>query len=92
LRHFPSQHPANAFPKRETPKNKFLKSGLLLEPENVPSPYQLSPAIHHKFTIKKPRSATRFCQNPQQKQGLTNSKKLPQKRPSPDGNQPTGNQ
>jgi hypothetical protein len=24
----------------------------------------VSPAIHHKFTIKKPRSAHRFCENP----------------------------
>jgi hypothetical protein len=33
----------------------------------VTSTCQLSPAFHHEFTIKKPRSATRFSQNPQQK-------------------------
>jgi hypothetical protein len=30
---------------------------------------------HHKLTIKKPRSAPRFCQNPQQKQGRTSPEK-----------------
>jgi hypothetical protein len=36
---------------------------MFFEPENGPSTYQLSPAIHHNFTTKKPRSTTHFCQN-----------------------------
>ena len=36
-----------------------------------PSSHHLSPAFHHEFTIKKPRSATVFSQKPQQKQQPT---------------------
>jgi hypothetical protein len=36
--------------------------------------HQLPPAFHHEFTTKKPRSATRFCQNP-----CKNTKISPQK-------------
>jgi hypothetical protein len=64
------------FPKWESLKNKYRKSGMFFEPEKWPSTYQLSPAIHHKFTIKKPRSAHRFCQNPQQKRVNQLGKKL----------------
>jgi hypothetical protein len=48
---------------------------MFFDPENQPSTYQLSPAIHHNFTTKKPRSTTRFCQKPQQKPGPTTPKK-----------------
>jgi hypothetical protein len=34
--------------------------------------HHLSPAFHHKFTIKKPPSAPRFSQNPPQKRHSTN--------------------
>jgi hypothetical protein len=43
---------------------------MFFEPEKRPSTSQLSPAIHHNFTTKKPRPTTRFRQNPQQKWGL----------------------
>jgi hypothetical protein len=32
------------------------------------------PRFHHKLTSKKPRSNTRFCQNPQQKRTITTGK------------------
>src|ERR1700733_4051346 len=35
----------------------------------------LSPAFHHKFTIKKPRSATTFSQKPLQKRPFTIARK-----------------
>jgi hypothetical protein len=35
----------------------------------------LSPAFHHKFTIKKPRSAPRFSQKPLQKHPPTTPEK-----------------
>jgi hypothetical protein len=70
------------FPKWESLKNKSGKSVLFFEPETRPSTHQLSPPIHHNFTTKKPRSTTRFCQNPQQKRGSTTPPKNPQKRPS----------
>jgi hypothetical protein len=44
-------------------------------PKNDRQLTSVSPAIHHKFTIKKPRSAPRFCQDPQQKRRLRASKK-----------------
>jgi hypothetical protein len=57
-------------------KNKSGKSGVFFEPEKQPSTHHDLPAIHHEFTIKKPRSAHRFCQNPQQKRRLTSAKKV----------------
>jgi hypothetical protein len=45
----------------------------------TPSSYHLSPAFHHKFTIKKPPSAPRFLQKPLQKRPSTTPKKYPQK-------------
>jgi len=56
----------DAFFQKEVTQNKFRTGVLFFEPEKQPSNRQLSPAFHHEFTIKKPRSATRFCQNPQQ--------------------------
>jgi hypothetical protein len=35
------------------------------------------PAIHHKFTIEKPRSAIHFCQNPLQKHTQITPEKNP---------------
>jgi hypothetical protein len=55
------------FPKQESPKNKSRIAGMFFVPENRPSKCQLLPASHHEFTIKKPRFAARFSQNPQQK-------------------------
>jgi hypothetical protein len=43
--------------------------------KNHPETHQLSPAFHHEFTIKKPRSATRFSQKPLQKQQVSPHKK-----------------
>jgi hypothetical protein len=71
-------------PRRDHPigptKNKLKKSGKFSEAENVSIRTTLSPAIHHKFTIKKPRSAPRFCQNPQQKRENHRQKKILQNR------------
>jgi hypothetical protein len=49
------------------PKNKFAKSGKFFDPENDHKNHHVLPATHHTFTIKKPRSAPGFSQNPQQK-------------------------
>jgi hypothetical protein len=49
-------------------------------PDRQPS--QLSPAIHHNFTTKKPRPTTRFRQNPQQKQGPTAPKNYCKRAPA----------
>jgi hypothetical protein len=73
------------FPKWESLKNKSGKSGMFFEPKTDRQPSQLSPAIHHNFTAKKPRSTTRFCQNPQQKRSPTTPKKLLQSIPSSGG-------
>jgi hypothetical protein len=37
----------------------------------------VSPAVHHTFTSEKPRSAPRFCQNPQQKGRFSSPEKIP---------------
>jgi hypothetical protein len=42
----------------------------------TPSSHHLSPALHHKFTIKKPPSAPRFLQKPLQKHPSTTPKKI----------------
>jgi hypothetical protein len=41
--------------------------------------HHLSPASHHKFTIKKPLSATTFSQKPPQKRHSTTPEKLSKK-------------
>jgi hypothetical protein len=41
-------------------KNKFEKYGKFSTPEKHQSTHHDSPATHHKFTIKKPRSAHHF--------------------------------
>jgi hypothetical protein len=64
-----------AFPKWESLKNKSGKSGKFSSAKNDRQVTSVSPAIHHKFTIKKPRSAPRFCQNPQQKRRLSSAGK-----------------
>src|SRR5271163_4580426 len=57
-------NPSSTFPKWEFLKDKSWKSGKFLEPEKWPSTYQLSPAIHPKFTIIKiPCPAARFDQS-----------------------------
>src|SRR6266550_5416909 len=55
------------FPKWESAKNKSRKNDKFSSPKTDRLLTSVSPAIHHKFTIKKPRSAPGFCQNPQQK-------------------------
>jgi hypothetical protein len=45
-------------------ENKFEIRGKISAAQNQPSPDHDSPHIHHNFTIKKPRSATGFRQNP----------------------------
>jgi hypothetical protein len=50
---------------------------MFFEPEKRPATYQLSPAFHHKFTIKKPRPATRFSQNSLQNRPNPLQKKTP---------------
>jgi len=55
------------FPKRESPKNKSKKCDIFSAGEFRSFSDHLSPAFHHKFTIKKPPSAPRFSQKPLQK-------------------------
>jgi hypothetical protein len=57
------------------PKNKFAKRGKFSGVEKHRKTYHVSPATHHTFTIKKPRSAPRFSQNPQQKRTSPHNKK-----------------
>jgi hypothetical protein len=60
---------AVTFPKWESLENKSGKSGKFSSAKIGRQLTSVSPAIHHKFTIEIPRSAHRFCQNPQQKRG-----------------------
>jgi hypothetical protein len=62
-------------PKMGSHQNKSRIGVLFFEPKKRPSTRQLSPAFHHELTIKKPRSATRFCQNPQQNRPILSAKK-----------------
>jgi hypothetical protein len=43
-----------------------------------PFSHHRSPAFHHKFTIKKPQSATAFSQKPPQKRHLSTAQKKQQ--------------
>jgi hypothetical protein len=51
-------------PKSGIMQNKSSIRGMFFKHKNRPRTHQLSPAFHHEFTIKKPRSAARFSQNP----------------------------
>jgi hypothetical protein len=61
LRHSLPPHPTNAFPKRETPKNKSGERGMFFEPEKGPSTYHVSPAIHLNVKGCGLKSAPSFC-------------------------------
>jgi hypothetical protein len=50
-------------------QNKSENRGKFSAVKKCPSRHHKSPHIHHKFTIKKPRSATRFLQNPLKNSG-----------------------
>jgi hypothetical protein len=52
---------------RARTKNKSEIRGKFSRTKTQPSSNHDSPRIHHKFTIEKPRSTTRFRQNPLQK-------------------------
>jgi hypothetical protein len=58
------------------PKNKSEIRGAFFKPELGPSTSHDPPRIHHKFTIKKPRFTTRFCQNPLQNDEIFPSQKI----------------
>jgi hypothetical protein len=60
----PRQEP---IPKTGIPKNKSRIREVFSTPKIRPSIHHEVTTIHHKFTIKKPRSTTRFPQNPLQK-------------------------
>jgi hypothetical protein len=47
-----------------TLQNKFEKSGMVSAFKTSAFSHHVSPQIHHVFTIKKPRSAPHFSQNP----------------------------
>jgi hypothetical protein len=70
-------------PESESPKNKSEIRGKSFVRKKPPSTSHDSPRIHHKFTIKKPRSATHFRQNP-----LQNDENSPQKITRPNSNPP----
>jgi hypothetical protein len=57
-------------PKWAGPKNKFAKNEKFSSPENDRENHHVYHASHHTFTIKKPRSAHGFLQNPLQKRGF----------------------
>jgi hypothetical protein len=59
-------------------KNKSSERGSFLASKKRPSTHHDSPQNHHKFTIKKPRSARHFLQNPQQKPQKLPPKKIVQ--------------
>jgi hypothetical protein len=63
-------------PKTGNPKNKSERCGVFFTGKLRSSSDHLSPAFHHDFTIKKPRSDTMFSQNPLQKHGVTTIKKI----------------
>jgi hypothetical protein len=66
-----------AFPKWESGKNKIRNSGVFFELEKRPSTYHGLPAIHHKFTSKKPRKNAPFLPKPPAKTGISfRNKKL----------------
>jgi hypothetical protein len=52
-------------------QNKAKKSGIFSAPEKHHPTHHNSPAIHHKLTSKKPRSAHHFSQKPLQKRPST---------------------
>jgi hypothetical protein len=64
------------FPKRESRKNKSRINGMFFAPKKRPSKHHVSPAFHHKFTIKKPRSATRLAKNPSKNTEISSQKKF----------------
>jgi hypothetical protein len=68
------------FPKWESLKNKSGKNGKFSNLKKEPSTYQVSPAIHHKFTIEKPRLCTPFLPKPPAKTLVAQPKKIVQKR------------
>jgi hypothetical protein len=64
---FCHRHSRHQIPETEPAKNKLQKSGKFWPPIYVQFRTTFSPQIHHDETIKKPRSAARNLQNPQQK-------------------------
>jgi hypothetical protein len=66
---------ARTFPKTGNPKNKSKESGVFFEVDLRLFSDHLSPAFHHDFTIKKPRSAPRFSQKPPAKHELHHARK-----------------
>jgi hypothetical protein len=58
-------------PKLEPQKNKSEIRGIFFRHKNPPSTDHDSPRIHHKLTIKKPRSTTRFLPKPPVKRRKT---------------------
>lgn len=66
---------AVVLPKAAASKNNSEKSGIFLAPDITPCSDHLSPASHHDYTIKKPRSTATFSQNPLQKHRYTSQKK-----------------
>jgi hypothetical protein len=64
--------------RRGIPKNKSVIRGTFFEDKKRSSTNHDSPRIHHKFTIKKPRSTTHFRQKP-----LQNNENPPSKKTRP---------
>jgi hypothetical protein len=50
---------------------------MFFDVQKCPSTHHVLPAIDHKLTSKKPRSARKFSQNPLQKHHSTTDKKNP---------------
>jgi hypothetical protein len=60
----------------EQTKNKLQKVGMFFEAEKCPSTHHNYHAFHHNPTIKKPRSAHQFPQNPLQKHLSTSTENI----------------
>jgi hypothetical protein len=65
-------------PRLALPKNKSGIHENSLAPRKYRQPTSFSPAIHHKFTIKKPRSTIRFAKTPSKNAQIHHVKKIAQ--------------
>jgi hypothetical protein len=71
----------NQIPKMGIPTKINPKKVACFSSPNPDHQLPSSPAIHHNSTTKKPRTTTRFPQNPRKNRGATTAKKIPAKAP-----------
>jgi hypothetical protein len=64
-------------PREKSPaKNKVEKAGMFFDTQKCPATHHVYHAFHHDLTIKTPRSAPRFSQNPLQKRQFDRTNKM----------------